>query len=65
MRTENELQDIATSLGLDTRKLIEPMKLALALVDDGASVADAAEICGVGRTALHRRINREKEKCPG
>ncbi len=53
---KNKLSTIAEENGVDCRDTIDPVKLAVALVRAGMPVRQAAELCGVGRTALHRKI---------
>jgi transposase-like protein len=55
--TEINLAAVAEKHGVDTSTVIAPMRLAVALCNQGVPVTASARQCGVGRTALHRKIN--------
>ena len=58
--TADQIVSISAERGIDLSEVTDPVALAVRLHLSGMSVKDAAELCGVGRTALHRKIKQIK-----
>jgi hypothetical protein len=50
------LANVAIQHNIPSDEVIDPVALAVRLIDVGVSVATAASLCGVNRTTLHRKI---------
>jgi len=54
------LAEVAASHSIDPGEVIDPVKLAVRLIEAGESVQTAAALCGVNRTQLYRKIKPAK-----
>ena len=53
--TRPTLAAVAKEHGIDPYTLIDPAKLAIALVEKGVSTYKAAELCGIARATIFNR----------
>lgn len=56
--TPPDLAAIAQEHGIDPYTVIDPAKLAIALVDKGVSTYKAAELCGIARATIFNRRDK-------
>ena len=57
MNKEINLALVAATQKIDAATVIDPVRLAVALCAAGVPVTHAAKQCGVGRQALHKKLN--------
>lgn len=58
MTTQPTLAAVAQEHGIDPYTVIDPAKLAIALVEKGVSTYKAAELCSISRATIFNRRDK-------
>lgn len=56
--TQSTLAAVAQEHGIDPYTVIDPVKLAIALVEKNVSTYKAAELCGIARATIFNRRDK-------